>query len=637
MSVHAGVWNFDGMPVTQEFLARLGQSVADCGPDSEKTHFDVSVAMLYRAFHVTSESRLERQPYVTTTGKIITWDGRLDNRDELILELSDGLTDDRTDVAIVAAAFEKWETDSFLRLVGDWAIAIWDREKGLVLARDYMGIKRLFYYLKSQRVIWCSHLTALAQCGDRFTLCNEYVAGYLGFWPQAHLTPYSEIHSVPPGSFVRILDGKTSVRPYWIFDHSRTIRYNNDADYEEHFRHLFRQAVRRRLRTDSHILAELSGGLDSSSIVCMADDIVAAEGTTFPRVDTFSFCDRDEPDEEDFFYFTKVEEKRGRIGHHAELRGLGDTYSFEQSTFSPAPNFGYRDELEAAKSDVIWRGRYRVLLSGNGGDQLLGQGLDPCVPLADLIVQLRFPELCKELVEWSLLTRRPWVQLVAEALILLAPASLRVWMTPAHDLVPWVRKSFAQRYRVADSLLPATDGSWLWLPSARHCFQQIVRLRGEMTHARQWAHETRYPFLDRTLSEFLLSIPANQLVRCGQRRSLMRRALVNITPKEILSRRTKSATGRCFAVTLRKHWNELETIVRSPMASALGYIDKASFRAGLSDLRNGRMAPWVGQLWRVVFLELWLRDVVDRGIISVPAKITHEIAEGSAAVTTSRF
>src|SRR6266513_2968600 len=270
MSVQAGVWNFDGEPADRNFLARISDEMAEYGPDGEATYFDDPVGMLYRPFHTTPESREERQPHVSSSGKVFTWDGRLDNREELILQLHNDLAAHQTDLALAEAAFERWGTDCFAKLIGDWALAIWDpRNKELFLARDYTGIRHLFYYPKPRSVIWCTNLEPLALCGDQFTLCDEYFAGYLALSPEAHLTPYREIHSVPPGKFVSIRNGRGSVQSYWALNPRFKTRYKTDREYEEHFKHLFRGAVRQRLRTDSPILADLSGGLNSSAIICM--------------------------------------------------------------------------------------------------------------------------------------------------------------------------------------------------------------------------------------------------------------------------------------------------------------------------------------------------------------------------------
>ena len=125
MSVQAGIWNFDGEPVQEELLAQMSAATASYGPDGETTYVVGPVGMLYRPFHTTSESRLEQQPHISSRGNLITWDGRLDNREQVVPQLFDDLTNCRADVAIVAAAFDRWGTDCFARLRGDWAVSVW--------------------------------------------------------------------------------------------------------------------------------------------------------------------------------------------------------------------------------------------------------------------------------------------------------------------------------------------------------------------------------------------------------------------------------------------------------------------------------------------------------------------------------
>src|SRR5882724_6513568 len=150
MSVQAGMLNFDGRPADPTFVGNLSAAIEQYGPDGDgTTHIDGPLGMTYRAFHTTPESRLERQPHRSARGIVITWDGRLDNRDELIPQVWDELTDKQTDVAIVMAAYERWGTDCFRKLIGDWALSVWNpHDQAVVLARDYVGVRHLYYYPK---------------------------------------------------------------------------------------------------------------------------------------------------------------------------------------------------------------------------------------------------------------------------------------------------------------------------------------------------------------------------------------------------------------------------------------------------------------------------------------------------------
>jgi len=469
MSVQAGIWKHDGKPVESEEMVFISRNTVEYGPDGETLDIDGNIGLLYRPFHTTAESRLETQPYEFVPGKKIIWDGRLDNRSELLVELGHQFKGENTDVAIVASAFERWGASSFEKLVGDWALTIWDASaKELILARDYIGIRGLFYRRKANAVLWCSQLAPIVLHSAPCHLNDEYIAGYLSFMPHAHHTAYGEINAVPPGHFVRITESCVSTHSYWTFDPSRKTRYKSDRDYEEAFFGVFAEAVRCRLRTDSPLLSDLSGGHDSTANVCMADYLFASQkAAPIPAFDTFSFFDPDEPDEEDILYFTEVQKFRHKTGYEAKLVGAGDTFLLELQTFAPAPVFGMRQELIAAKSDIIAKGRYRVLMSGNGGDQMSGQGLDARAALGDLLLQLRLPTLAKQLVSWSLLTRTPAIQLLSGTLTSLLPRRIQTFVIGASRKINWINSSFAKEHRIGERVLATAAGSCLWLPTAR--------------------------------------------------------------------------------------------------------------------------------------------------------------------------
>src|SRR5882762_7930971 len=255
MSVQFGRWNLDGKPLDRDYLEKVKPVIAPYGPDDGGSYAKTNISILYRAFHTTKESRCETQPHVTESGAVITWDGRLDNRAELIRYLRDGLTISSTDVAIVAAAYEQWGTDCFAKLIGDWALSICDaNSRSLILAKDPIGTRHLYYWIDKDQVTWSTILDPLVLfAGRSFSLNEEYIAGWFSFFPAAHLTPYTGIHSVPPSSYVAVRAGKHTVNKYWDSDPNKRIRYHADDQYEEHFRTVCGEALRRRLRSDSPI------------------------------------------------------------------------------------------------------------------------------------------------------------------------------------------------------------------------------------------------------------------------------------------------------------------------------------------------------------------------------------------------
>lgn len=625
MSVQAGIWNVDGRPVERKLLADISESLKHQGPDGEFSHVKGPIALLYRPFHTTAEARREKQPYRSQRGFILTWDGRLDNRDELIPELRTDLEVDPTDVAVVAAAFDRWETDCFRRIVGDWAISIWKPEqRELLFAVDYMAIRHMFYYLKKDRILWSTEISSLVLLSnDKFHINDDYIAGYFAHSPDAHLTPYLEIREVPPGQFVRFRNGRVSVERFWHFNPKSRIRYKTDAEYEEHFRHVFRQSVQRRLRSDSPILAELSGGLDSSSIVCMADDILATEGAETPRLDTLSYYDKTEPSGDDCIHFPKIEQKRGRVGIRIDGSKLG-TYpaSLECTYFCPLPGgLGFGKKLDTERADAVRGGGYRAILSGIGGDEFMGGVPDPRAQLADLIVQFRWVRLGRQLMAWSLVKRRPWIQLMWQSAIEILAPSLGQYFAKEAKIEPWIRRDFARRTRLAIRQSHVDEHFGLWLPSRRSYITGVLIMANNLSKLIAPVHafgEVRYPFLDQTLIEFMLSIPTEQLLRPGERRSLMRRSLAGIVPQEILSRRSKQLGARTPVIMLDKYWDELHSIYQTSLSSRLGYIHEVQLLKTICDARAGKSVSLMRVLW-AISLEYWLRDLAARRLWDPPA------------------
>jgi asparagine synthase (glutamine-hydrolysing) len=453
MSVQFGRWNTDGKTVDPDYLEKVKPVITPYGPDHGGSYSKVGLSILYRSFHTTKESRRELQPHVTDLGTIITWDGRLDNRAELIRQLRDRLTISSSDVSVVATAYEEWGADCFAKLIGDWALSIWDAKSGsLLLAKDPIGTRHLYYSIEKEQITWSTILDPLILFADRcFTLNEEYIAGWFSFFPAAHLTPYIGIHSVPPRSCVLLRAEKHAISKYWDFDPGKRIRYHTDAEYEEHFRAVFAEAVSRRLRSDRPVLAELSGGMDSSSIVCMADTLIAGGSTETPRLDTVSYYNDSEPNWNERPYFSKVEEKRGRTGTHIDVSSQGIfRFPFVADHFAATPGSGSGRESEFGRlfAACLTSQGNRVVLSGIGGDEVAGGVPTQAPELEDLFAQGKLRTLAHQLKVWALNKRKPWFHLFFEALRSFLPPAL-VGVPTLLRPAPWLCSDFVRRNRPA--------------------------------------------------------------------------------------------------------------------------------------------------------------------------------------------
>jgi asparagine synthase (glutamine-hydrolysing) len=642
MSVQFGRWNLEGQAPAAEYVEKVSAILAPHGPDSDEAYSKGGVKILYRAFHTTKESRRETQPHVSASGTVITWDGRLDNRAELIGELRDSLTISSTDVAIVAAAVERWRDKSLGRLIGDWALSIWNPgDPSLILAKDPVGTRHLYYSFEKDHVTWSTILDPLVLfAGRTFSICEEYIAGRFSHFPAAHLTPYVGVHAVPPCSFVLLRplkDGiERTISKYWDFDPGKRIRYRSDAEYEEHFRGVLATAVRRRLRSDRPVLAELSGGMDSSSIVCISDIVIGRNQAECPRLDTISWYDDSydhiEPDWNERPFFTKVEETRGRAGYHIDLSSLNDTnarerfetdYDGDRFAATPIPNKAF-DEFAEQYAAYFRSHGYCVTLSGVGGDELTGSGVPTPKPeLQNLAARGRFVTLAHQLRVWAAKMREPRLPLLWEAVRSFLPLEL-VRAARDRHLAPWLDAGFVHRNRAALYAYPSRVRLFGPLPSFQDHIDKLKvnqRFLAYFHLQPEFPREIRFPYFDRDLLEFMYAIPREQIVRVGQRRSLMKRALVGIVPNEILYRRRMPLVLQRSMKNDSTNWPTLLEMGQHFVSTSIGIIDSDRFTESLRKAPHDEEVP-LDILRRTLELESWLRHLTIQGVLtnSTPTK-----------------
>jgi len=640
MSVQFGRWNFEGQPPDPDYIERVSATLAPYGPDSNESYSKGGVRILYRAFHTTKESHRETQPHISSSEAVITWDGRLDNRADLIGELNDAVTLNSTDVEIVATAFERWGDKCLGKLIGDWALSIWNpRQRSVLLAKDPIGTKHLYYSFDDKQLSWSTILDPLVLfAGKTFEICEEYIAGWFAYRPAVHLTPYVGIHTVPPSTSVLLRPGKHTVNKYWDFDPGKRIRYRTDAEYEEHFRSALATAVQRRLRSDRPVLAELSGGMDSSSIVCMADTVLALGTAECPRLDTISWYNDTDPNLDERPYFSKVEEKRGRTGCHIDLGAQSQEVESEVDSDHPLMSEFESDSLaaipvttrrpssklfEQAVAHMRSQG-HRVTLSGIGGEEATGGGVPTPTPeLQNLLARARFVTLARQLNAWAAKMRKPRLPLLWKAIRGFSPLvilDIREYVKPA---APWFHPGFVRRNRATLRGCPSRLKLFGSLPSFQEHIHALDDMRRFLAYVGLYSEvlrEVRYPYFDREMLEFAYAVPQEQLVGVGQRRSLMKRSLVGIVPDRLLQRKRRAHPPQRPRKDNSTDWPSLVEMGKHIVSGSIGIVDQDQFLRALQKARCNEEVP-VGSLKRTLFLESWLRHLTMQGVVKNSAFI----------------
>ena len=633
MSALGGIFNFGNNPppVDREMLTALGRRLAVRGPDGGGEASNAHVGMTYRSYHTTRESQFEIQPVVSSDGLMLTWDGRLDNRDDLINELFTRTRSETiiTDVEIVLAAYLRWGQKSFVRLVGDFGLALWDSWlRTLLLVRDVLGTRPINYYVDRRRIVWSTELLPLLDVANIPREVNEeYVAGFLARYPRAGLTPYKNVFAVRPHHVVSVnpAGGLTESR-YWALDPNQEIRYQRDEDYEEHFINEFSVGLKAQLRSHRPVFSELSGGLDSSSIVCAANRFVNNREVQTPRLETISHVYDASTTADESRFIECVERHIGHTGYHLKeshyplLSDLG-----RRPTFVPNGVDGFTDYYRGAQK-IMDQHQARVLLSGEGGDQMLGSSDDPSPELCDLLVEGKLLALHNRLHIWSGALKRPYLWLLWQRTIL--PTLPQPVHRSQKQLPRWFNGDFVERNHMREIINANLDIYGFRLPSGRDQSAGFVSVVNHIGAGYRRAHfnvEIRYPYLHRPLVEFLQAIPAAQRLRPGETRSFK-----TLLPDRIARRRTKGDPHESICRAVIREIPRLRELFKDARASAYGYVEPAALTEALESAGHGLRVNFIALL-KTISLEFWLRTLECPELLTEAFSIRPAYSSNSAA------
>lgn len=337
MSGFAGLYYRNGRSVTEEDVTRMTDRLSHRGPDGDGVWCSKSIGLGHQLLQTTPESRYEHLPRVSDTGDVaITADARIDNRRELFDVLDIATPPERTpDSHLIVAAYEKWGEQCLEQLVGAFAFVIWDgRNERVFCARDHLGIKPFYYYQAEDVLAFGSEIKALLCLEEVPRRLNETRIGdYLtSTFHDTESTFYEDVLRLPPAHSLTVSPRRTSLQEYWSLDPSRTIALDSDEEYAERLCELFTEVVRCRLRSIHPVGSTLSGGLDSSSVVCMAQQLLAdkPDETSNSELQAFSAIFDDVPESDEREYIDHVLERTGLDTHYVHADQISPLVDFNR-------------------------------------------------------------------------------------------------------------------------------------------------------------------------------------------------------------------------------------------------------------------------------------------------------------------
>jgi asparagine synthase (glutamine-hydrolysing) len=608
MSGIAGIAS-PGTEADPALLLRMISALAHRGPDGEGQWASGPIALGHRQLAIEPGAPEDKQPAADTLGeRRLVWDGRLDNRGELMAALAADL--DRPDVSdadLALAGYRRWGEDVVARLVGDFAFALWDGvTRTLLCARDALGVKPLYYHHDGGRLLFASEIGALFE--DRSVPRrpdDATVVDFLCMRPgEAGATLFAGIRRLPPAHLLRLCGDRLTLRRYWTPDPSRTVRYARDEDYHEAFRTLFAEAVRCRLPASAPAAILLSGGIDSTLVAAAAAagrDPAKAPPLTAITLVYDGFLREEWHVVERLTTATRMRRHvvTGAPGALLLDMLLASREPPDQAGFpllgalEPAPMAGARVVLTGIGGDELSCGAE----SGFVGDHLRGLRLVAAVGQAAALAHAygaRGPRAVAAVL---------WPQLPSAART--AIKALRGRRRPGWLARPsWPRRARAESPRDDGLRFPTWCATQTWraLTSTALGFA----LDTQDATAAAVGMEARHPYLDRRLVELFLAIPPEVKLRHGYRKQFVQRALAGVAGPPRAREDPALHGPPPDAEAIARQAARISRALFHPSARVFRYVDRAAAQRmsrahEAGDTRPGR------RLADCAVLEAWLQ------------------------------
>jgi asparagine synthase (glutamine-hydrolysing) len=586
-------------------------------PFSDQEHDTVLLALGHRRLSIIDLSPGGHQPMCTSNRRYwIVYNGEIYNYLELKEELlKEGYSfSSRSDTEVLLTAYVHWGEDVLKRLVGMFAFAIYDRqEESLFLARDFFGIKPLYYTIWPGGFAFASEIKALILLPHIRRKANpQRVYEYLrfGFIDHGAETLISEIKQLPAAHYTRTaLDKKHSPRPvrYWDIDITANSGLSFDAAARK-IKDLFVKNVALHLRSDVPIGAALSGGIDSSSIVMSMRKVQ----TRSLDLNTFSFIAENSVVNEEK-WVDLIGKEAGATVHKVKispdelLSDLDNLIYCQDEPFGGTSIYAQYRVMRLAKEKGI-----KVMLDGQGADEMLG-GYRPylAAKLGSLVRKFEWLKACQLLLKIRRYDDYTLRSILIQTGAYFLPLSLQAFarMLVGKDFVPpWLeRKWFVEREVTVAYKEKNLTGDILREELYRSLMEQllILLLRYEDRNSMAFSIESRVPFLTPDLASFILSLPEDYIINVqGRSKSIFRKAMRGIVPDAILDRSDKIG----FA-TPEKRWLKhlrpwVETVLHSDAAKRIVFLNTAAMERVWQDVFHGRK-EFDFTVWRWINFIRW--------------------------------
>ncbi|HWQ34186.1 MAG TPA: asparagine synthase (glutamine-hydrolyzing) [Blastocatellia bacterium] len=614
--------------VDESLIVRMREALRHRGPDDAGHFIEGAVALGHRRLSIVDLTG-GRQPMSSQDGQSwIVYNGEIYNHRSLrpALEARGYRYRTSSDTETIIHLYDAYGRDAVRYLRGMFAFAIWDgRRRRLLLARDRFGVKPLYYTLRDDGAIFfASEIKALLAARAvkpelNYDGLSDYAANHATSGDE---TLFRGIRRLPPGHTLIWEDGQVQLERYWELSFSKPAHTLSEIEYVAQFSELFREAVELRLMADVPLGMFLSGGIDSSAIAAVMSELVSEPVKTF----SVAFAEREANELE----YARLVAKEFGTEHH-------EVVVTPEEFFAALPELIYHeDEPLAHPSSValyfvsrLAAQHVKVVLTGEGSDELLAGYSRYRTTLWNLacgrFYHRHFPESLRQLVEARLVGRVKNARLrqrLSRTFLSLPPGLTSLYFDnfavfsramQQRLFTPETLERMEERnpYRTAFDRLSESDAETLLdqllAADLKTYLHELLMKQDQMSMAA--SIESRVPFLDHKLAEFVAQLPTRMKLRGLTTKYILRAAMRDRLPPAILKRR-KMGFPVPVGAWLRGQFSHLaDEYITGARARARGIFNPEFVSELVQRHRAGE--DHTERLWALVNFEMWQRRFMD--------------------------
>lgn len=631
MSGIAGIFRRDGEPVSKQRVQDMVRAIDHRGPDGTctRTFQNIGLGHCLMSFGDDRTDGRQPQPLVEKDkGLAVTCDANIYNIDEINKKIGKRYKREKntSNASLIIESYKKWGKKCAKHIKGDYSFVVFDRSLGeAICGRDVFGVKPFYYYLDNEYFIFCSECAGILQDKKVKTkVSKKRIADMFGlFHDDTEESMFEYIKRLAPSNIMSVGRKNFNKKRYWRLE-DKELKISSVEEYVHVFKRKFEDAVGSRVKNSSQPGAFLSGGLDSSSVVCTLEDQLSEDQRPLK---TFSGVYGSVPKADESNYIEEVVDKVESKSYFVEadkISTLSWYHKYKKEAKYREPLFGANGRVNIHIHEMAKSKGVDVLFDGFDGDTTVSHGIGK---INKIIINNKFIEAAKNIYRISEMYGMSFPSMLYSYI-----ESFKLNNIPGYKRVKalfkkavggggisqggaWLNSEFSSQVDWYERKKKHIDHKYHFVKSEKESHYNrlmsgVMVWSNEMRDAASQLAgvEVRMPFWDRELVELSYNIPSDLKLRNGWSRWILRSAMDEKVPKKVRWRRDKANLGYGFEYVLKNI--DIEYIRQAILSPS--YIDKYAnmekLENSLRRLKESKATfDELNGLHRATSMELWLQ------------------------------